>query len=319
MDAHRIAALLIAGCAAKPLAAPTSEPLPAVFGTPERVATDGEWLAAADGRQLVIAKLDGSQPRTFPVPGAPQQLVMDHGTVFAGFGMDRSHRDAQARILVYPEQQTILEPETTRAEIASLRFVHGHLLYAYFDSKYFVRAGVAEKSGDHWTTRELGRFRMASSIDELGDGRIVIGRVYGDDINADGDAFLLEPRQLLPTTRGVRSLAAGKDEIFVADGWHREYAAKGKGLLTRIAGGKAQLVEDTPGQFTIWKLVLADLDGDGVDEVIGGGSKYLRAWKRRGDRFAGTTLVEEAADFAAAPGLVVVGGPHPQTLRWKKP
>ena len=316
MDAHRVAALLIAGCAARPLAAPTSEPLPAVFGTPERVATDGEWLAAADGKQLVIAKLDGSQAKTFASPGAPQQLVMDHGTVFAGFGMDRDHRDAPARIVAYPAQQTILEPPTTRAEIASLRFVHGHLLFAYFDSKYFVRVGIAEPPT--WQVRELGRFRMASVADELADGRVVIGRVYGDDINADGDAFILEPRQLLPTTRGVRSLVCGKDEVFVGDGWHREYLAKGKGLVTRIAGGKSRLIEDTPGQFVLWKLALADLDGDGVDELIGGGSKYLRAWKRRGDRFAGTTLVDEAVDFSAAPGLVVVGGPHPQSLRWKK-
>src|SRR5262249_1290547 len=150
---------------------------------------------------------------------------------------------------------------------------------------------VAEKSGDRWQTREIGRFRMVSSVDELPDGRVVVGRVYGDDINADGDVFLVEPHTVLPTTRGVRALVADRNDLFVSDGWHREYAAKAKGLVTRIHDGRATLVEDTPGQFTLWKLALADLDGDGVPELIGGGNKYIRTWKRRGDRFAGTTLV----------------------------
>src|SRR5262249_24976646 len=165
MDAHRIAALLIAvGCAPQPLAPPDREPAPAILGSPERVATDRDLVAAADGAHLVICKLDGSQAQTFPAPGAPQQLAMHHGTAFAGWGMDRNHRDARARIIAYPAQETILEPETSRAEIAALRFVNGHLLYAWFDSKYFVRIGRADKSGDKWQTREIGRFRMASSV-----------------------------------------------------------------------------------------------------------------------------------------------------------
>src|SRR5262249_31802540 len=162
-------------------------------------------------------------------------------------------------------------------------------------------------------------FRMASSLDELTGGRLVVGRVYGDDIDTDGDAFILDggAKRQLPTTRGVRALVASADDIFVADGWHREYANKAKGLVTRIhvADGKASLVEDTAGQFVVWKLELCDLDGDGIPELLGVGSKYLRAWKRTGDRFLGTTLADTPGDFAAAPGLVVVAGSPPQYLR----
>ena len=76
--------------------------------------------------------------------------------------------------------------------------------------------------------------------------------IYGDDVGVDGDAFVLAPdgtRTKLPTTRGLRSLAIAGGDLYVGDGWHQNYAAQARGLVTRIhhdkAGFHAELVEDT--------------------------------------------------------------------------
>jgi hypothetical protein len=318
-----------------------------VLGAPERVALadlDGDGapeVVGADGAHLVAAHLDGSGAKTAPALGAPQHVVAgpcgDTLAIVVGWGMDRAHRQARARLSAYLYRagtdtlaaETILEPDTSRQDVAALRLCRWPgqgpgVLYAVFDSKYFVRLGFATRRAGAWTTRELGRFRMASAIDlvHLPSGpQLVVGRLYGDSLSADGEAFLLTEggaRTPLPTTRGVRALVAGTDGIFLGDGWHREYAAKARGLVTRVAlpSLTPALVEDTPGQYMVWKLELADLDGDGVPELLGLGSKYLRAWKRVGRRFLGTTLDGEVRDFAAAAGRVLLGGAHPELLRF---
>jgi hypothetical protein len=297
-------------------------------------------LVGADADRVVAIHLDGTDPHDAPAQGAPQRLcagrVGDAQAVVVGFGEDRLHRGAPARLCAYRWErgglvaETIAEPTTGRAEIATLRLCDWPgrgpgVLFGIFDSKYFVRLSFATRQGGRWQSTDLGRVRMASAAD-LAHGpdgpRLVVGRLYGDNRDADGDVYLagLDGSRLLtlPTTRGVRALVAGDRDVFVADGWDRSYEAKARGLVTRIrlSDQRATLVEDTPGQFMLTKLELCDLDGDGPPELVGLGTRYLRVWRRRGDRFAGRTIANTVPDFAAAPGLVLLGGARPELLRF---
>jgi hypothetical protein len=75
-------------------------------------------------------------------------------------------------------------------------------------------------------------------------------------------------------------------------------------LLTwaRFEGGAfhAELLEDTPGQFTIWHLRAADVDADGRPEVVAVGESYVRVYRRSGDTWRGLTVAPAAADVLVA-------------------
>jgi len=234
----------------------------------------------------------------------------------------------------------------------------GALLVAYYESKYMVHAALARETRGRsidrrsaakqgsptpwpegppegrggWALSDLATIRMAplfayADLDGSHHPALVIGRIYGDARGQDGDAFLLRPdgtRVTLPTVRGVRGLVAadpdgdGRDEVFVADGWHQSYAQLARPLLTRIraqgAGFQAEVIEELPGEYTAGKLLAADLDGDHRPEIISVGSHYVRVFRRAGTSWVGTTVATVARDVAAGdldgrPGaeLVILG------------
>jgi hypothetical protein len=143
--------------------------------------------------------------------------------------------------------------------------------------------------------------------------------MYGDVKGIDGDAFVLAldgTRTPLPTTRGLRSLAVIGSDIFMGDGWHQNYGEHARGRLTRVAktadGFRAELVEDTPGQHSIERIVPATIDGATV--LVAVGSHYVRAYKKQGSVWRGLTIAGAARDVAVGdldgkPGdeLLVVG------------
>ena len=318
-----------------PLPGPRTD-LTAAIGKADRAAIgdlDGDGrneIVVADAQRLRVLDASGKERASASVPGGIQVLVVARlgegrrAAILAGWGQTREHMQAAARVEAYRLEgaalaaEAILAPATPRSEIAAivpLAEEPGALLVAYFDSKFTVRSVVA-RPGTPWRTTDVATIRMATSYargDLDGDGRpeLVVGRVYGDDKGVDGDAFVLRDggaRTPIPTTRGVRELAItdadgdGRPELFLADGWHQNYGQIARGLLTwvRLENGapRAELIEDTPGQFSVGRILPADVDGDGHPEIVTLGSHYVRLFTRRSGRWTGLTLAGAARDLA---------------------
>jgi hypothetical protein len=279
-------------------------------------------LALLDPVKLRIVDKDGKEIASAPAAAGIEVLTVYGTELVAGFGASREHRDATAQFTGYRLEKTkitveaILVPTTTRQDVVAAIPDGPRLVLAYFESKYGVTKVSATRAPGAWTTSEPQTIRMATSwglgdLDGSGKPSIVVGRLYGDVIGADGDAFVLAAdgtHKMLPTTRGVQSLAVadtdgdGRAEIFVGDGWHQNYALNAQGLLTwiRLVDGafKAELIEDTPGQYTINQIIAADVDGDGKPELVTRGNAYVRVYKRSGDRWIGLTIAGKVRDVA---------------------
>ena len=330
---------------------PLPDPLPGartdvtkLFGAAARVAIgdfDGDGdreLVIADPERLRIVEVSGKEVASVAVAAGIHVLVaadLDgdrRAEILAGWGESREHRAAKARITLHRLkgatliEEVIASPETPRAEITAILPMPDEkaLLVAYFDSKYNVTSAVARRTEQGWQLDKLASIRMATSYargDLDGDGtpELVVGRVYGDDVGIDGDAFVLAAdgsRSKLPSTRGLRSLAVVGRDVFIADGWHQNYGQHGRGLLTRVAtikgGYVAQLLENTPGQYSIERIVPATIDG--APAVVTLGSHYVRVFSLRRDAWRGLTIAGPARDVAVGdldgkPGdeIVVVG------------
>lgn len=324
---------------------PLPRPLPgartdlgAAIGKADRAAIgdlDGDGrneIVVADAQRLRVLDAAGHERASASAPGGIQALAVvrlddtdRRAAIVAGWGQTREHRDATARVEVYRLDgdrlvaETIAAPQTPRNEIAAivpLADERGALLIAYYDGPYTVRSAIARR-GPPWTLTDVASIRMAASYargDLDGDGRpeLVVGRIYGDDQDQDGDAFVLAAdgaRTPIPTTRGVRALALadadgdGRPELFLADGWHKDYGRIARGLLTwvhRVDGQlRSELIEDTPGQWSVGKILPCDAFGDGRVELVTVGSHYVRMYAHRSGHWEGLTLAGAARDVAA--------------------
>lgn len=330
---------------------PLPDPLPgarqdltAAIGTAARAAIgdfDGDGdreLVVVDAQRLRIVERTGKEIASTPVSAGIQVLVAEdidgdgRTEILAGWGMSREHRAAKARITLHRlngatlAEEVIVEPDTPRADVTAIVPMPDAkaVLVAYFDSKYNVTSAIARRTGQTWELEKLASIRMATSYargDLDGDGtpELVVGRMYGDDLGADGDAFVLAPdgtRTMLPSTRGLRSLAVLGGEVFMADGWHHNYGQHARALLTSVVKAKdgfaASLVENTPGQHSLERIVPATIDGKPALVTLG--SHYVRVFAKTGGTWRGLTIAGAASDVAVGdldgkPGdeIVVVG------------
>jgi hypothetical protein len=294
-------------------------------GDPELVLVDHEWLRVSD--------LSGHERARQRVPGGIQVLrVADidgdgRAEILSGWGLTREHRDAHARASIYRLEgdalieDLVLEPTSERAEIVEVLPAANtnppRLLLAHFESKYMVQLAHAQRGANGWTFSPIDTIRMATSValgDLDGDGNddLIIGRVYGEGPDGEGDAFLLRPdgtRVPIPTVGGVRSLAVvdldgdGRLELLLGDGWNRDYGRVARARLTRAwwdAGVfRTELLEDSEGQYTIWDILAIDLDRDGNPEIVTRGSAEVRTLTRADGRWQGSRVAAVCHDLLA--------------------
>jgi hypothetical protein len=293
-------------------------------------------LVFADAARLWVVDRAGRELASVPAPGAIHVLAVadldgdGRAEIAAGWGFGRDHRDARTRVVAYRlvrdtlVEELIDEPASERHEVASIvppRRGEPELLLATYASKYVVRIAAARRRPGKggWTVEERAAVRMGTShargdLDGDGTAELVIGRVYGDQLGDPGDALVLwagAERSEVPTVRGVRGLALGdsdgdgKDEVFLGDGWDRDYGKVARGLVSwaRLEDGAmtTELIEDTPGQYTVWQIEAADLDGDGKIELVTRGSHYVRIYRRVGPRWQGVTIAGPVRHLAVGP------------------
>lgn len=337
-------------------APPLPSPLPgvrtditAIVGAAMHVAigdVDGDGkrdLVLAGPDQLRVVTPSGKAVATLPVTRGLQVLTTTRfegdkrDTILAGWGLTREHKDTTAAVSALRleggalVEQPVLSPPTSRQDVVAIAPVAPRSLFvAYFDAKYTVSSVIASPSGSGWDVAKVASLRMATSyargdLDGDGSPELVVGRVYGDEKDRDGDAFVLAAdgtRTPIPTTRGCRAVAVadtdddGRAEVFLADGWHQNYGEKARGLVSwahrKDGAFVTELIEDTAGQYGIEQIAIAKIGG--TTAVVTRGNLYVRVFVRAADGWRGITIAGAVRDLAVGdldgkPGdeIVLVG------------
>ncbi len=169
------------------------------------------------------------------------------------------------------------------------------IIVSYFESKYIIETVSISMISDEWESEVLSQERMAMSRDVgvfAGSklNRIVVGRVYGDKLGDEGDAYISqEDKIMLPVKRGVKTVKIGdgdndgENEIYVGDGWHQDYGKVARGRIARLIHDGDEyvyeLIEDVKYQYEISQIDIADITNDGKNEILTIGSRYFKMYK----------------------------------------
>lgn len=231
------------------------------------------------------------------------------------FGMGRGFATAPVKVIELDAEEggagwwvrTLFEYSGQRPQVTAL---HGpELFLAHFQSKYEVRSGFP-RAGEMPPDARVLRMAMSqvpADVDGDGAAELAVGRMYGDEPKSDGDLAVLDDgaREPVPSRRGVRSLVAsdldgdGREELLFGDGWHFRYRDEGEGRLNVAArdgeGGtwRTALIHRLPGEFTVMRIQVRDVDGDGRDEVFAAGNSTLYRYDLDGGPVEGTWTAKE--------------------------
>lgn len=173
---------------------------------------------------------------------------------------------------------------------------------------------IGKLNFDRQGIKNSGTVEAGKEISGRNKNLLFVGRAYGDSLGDEGDAYILDDnlKTNLKVRRGVKSaIKVGdgdndeKNEIYVGDGWHRNYGRIARGRLAVIGEDLSyRLIEDIKGQFNIEQIEIADVDGDGRNELLTAGNRFFRIYRytATGAAAAGAGLDAGDADKDADAG-----------------
>ncbi len=218
------------------------------------------------------------------------------------------------------------------------------VLVSYFESKYLVETVRLFLSEGEWKIEVMAVKRMAMAMDvgmvrtndsEDANMEMVVGRVYGDEIGMVGESYILGSDEIMPSKRGVKSIKIGdgdndgENEIYVGDGWHQDYGKIARGRLAEINVQNSDyaysLIEDVKYQYETTQIEIADVNMDGLNEVITRGNRSFRIYQKAEDEWTVfTDTVFPVGQFTIGDVIgnshveVVFSGPEVQVYNFGK-
>ena len=325
---------------------------------------DGASEIVFAGPELSVFDAEGRAVARSPAKGGIDVLEAFGGAFYAGWGREKQvpAGDPPPRLSSVVRYtlgggglvtESIVSPESSRPQVVAVSPAGPDLLVAWFADKYSVSARRASRTGAGWTLTPVAEARTAPvwlSADLTGDGvlDVIYGRTYGDETGSPGDAWLVPGAPpgssaratlhgapiLIPTTGGVRAGCVadtdgdGRPEVVLADGWDKDYGHKAQAqirLVTWVNGAVQSTVLDrSPGDFDVSRVIAADLDGDRKDEILAVTNTRLRVVglrmvgrQRRWVAWDTAPGLKDVAVAVDAQGVnIIVAGPRPESLRW---
>ena len=144
----------------------------------------------------------------------------------------------------------------------------------------------------HGAQRMAGNVMLWQTFDE-GLAVKVVGRIYGDQRGESGDLSIYRnghTPQKLVVEGGVRALRIARTKadqiprLYVSDGWAAAYAKEAKAQLKEVrynnGGYIVSKIGASPDEYTFFELWSRDLNGDGVEEIVARGNRYLTQFTR---------------------------------------
>ena len=258
--------------------------------------------------------------------------------VVMAFGLGRDFPKARAEIVLLDAMdgdktiaRTVWSNDGERNQITALApwpvsKTTSNVYVGHFETRFSVRGGVLDpaKGTVDWLEGHTLRMGMARAVADFdGDGRVevAIGRLYGEDANADGDLRVIQETgeaEMIPTRRGVRAVGAGdidgdgRYELLFGDSWHKNY-----GKLARFRPRLAQ--RDAAGTWHVSDIAERS-DNYAVEKigivgraVVAGGNRTLHVYEPGKDRvwhaIGAPEPVRANGSWAALPdGRLVLSG-----------
>ncbi|MCP4449187.1 MAG: hypothetical protein GY811_28230 [Myxococcales bacterium] len=259
---------------------------------------DSAIIVAAGNGWLRWFRSSGEQLGERLGAGAPQVLqtldVDGDGeleVVFArGMGRDAAAAACVLEVLKIhvagASAETLSLSATSRQQVAGVATAEfdgrAALWVASFVSKFEVEVARYEKKSEPWVkVADRGRHRVVSDIVSLSNGNLAIARMYGDTADAPGGVYELaagESPQAIPSTRGARALAVlpGRDQLVMADGWHKNYGRKAQGLVTVAMreswGWTRTTAVEVSGNYGFTQLRIGDVHREEGAEIVASGN-----------------------------------------------